>query len=74
MQCFLLWPIGWIAPSSNTPATYSPDWAAHVGSIYFSPAEKREKNRFSRKTWTLLVIAFLALAALLAWWLEGRLW
>lgn len=47
---------------------------SYVGSIYFSPTEKREKNRFSRKTWTLLVIAFLALAALLARWLEGRLW
>lgn len=47
---------------------------SYVGSIYFSPTEKREKNRFSRKTWTWLVIVFLALAAVLAWWLEGRLW
>lgn len=48
--------------------------ASYVGSIYFCPAEKREKSRFSRKTWIWLVIAYLALAALLAWWLEGRLW
>ncbi|MBP3519080.1 MAG: hypothetical protein J6K31_11925 [Parabacteroides sp.] len=47
---------------------------AYVGSIYFSPAEKRKKSRFSRRTWTGLIIAYLALAALLAWWLEGRLW
>ena len=48
--------------------------ASYAGSIYFSPTEERKKSRFSRKTWTWLVIAFLALAALLAWWLERRLW
>lgn len=47
---------------------------AYVGSIYFSPAEKRKKSRFSRRTWAGLIIAYLALASLLAWWLEGRLW
>lgn len=46
----------------------------YVGNRYFSTEEQREKNRFSRRTWTLLVIGYLVLAALLAWWLEGRLW
>lgn len=47
---------------------------AYVGSQYFSSAGQREKSRFSKKTWALIVVGYLALAALLAWWLEGRLW
>lgn len=46
----------------------------YIGSQYFSTAEQREKNRFSRRTWILLTIGYLVLAALLAWLLEGRLW
>ena len=46
----------------------------YVGNRYFSTEEQREKNRFSRRTWILLVIGYLVLAALLAWLLEGRLW
>lgn len=47
----------------------------YVGNRYFySTVEQREKNRFSRRTWILLAIGYLVLAALLAWLLEGRLW
>lgn len=46
----------------------------YVGNRYFSTEEQREKNRFSRRTWILLVIGYLVMAAVLAWWLEGRLW
>ena len=45
-----------------------------VGSQYFSNEGQRVKNRFSRRTLVLLIIGCLALAALLAWLLEGRLW
>ena len=47
---------------------------SYIGSQYFSNEEQRVKNRFSRRTWVLLIIGCLALAALLAWLLEGRLW
>ena len=47
---------------------------AYIGSQYFSSAEQRKKSRFPRRTWILLAIGYLVLAALLAWWLEGRLW
>lgn len=46
----------------------------YVGNRYFSTAEQREKNRFSRRAWVLIAIGYLVMAALLAWWLEGRLW
>ena len=47
---------------------------SYIGSQYFSNEEQRVKNRFSRRTLVLLIIGCLALAALLAWLLEGRLW
>lgn len=46
----------------------------YIGGRYLSTAEQREKNRFSRRTWILLIIGCLVVAALLAWLLEGRLW
>lgn len=46
----------------------------YIGSRYLNTAEQREKNSFSRRTWVLLIIGCLTLAALLAWLLEGRLW
>lgn len=46
----------------------------YIGSQYFSSKEQKAKNRFSRRTWILLIISYLVLAALLAWLLEGRLW
>ena len=47
---------------------------SYIGSQYFSNEEQRVKNRFSRRTLVLLIIGCLALAALLDWLLEGRLW
>ena len=47
---------------------------SYIGSQYFSNEEQRVKNRFSLRTWVLIAIGFLVVAALLAWWLEGRLW
>lgn len=47
---------------------------SYIGSQYFNTAEQRVKNRFSRRTWILIVIGFLILAAVLAWLFEGRLW
>ena len=47
---------------------------AYIGSRYFSTAGQKGQHSFSRRTWTLLIIGCLLLAALLAWWLEGKLW
>ena len=47
---------------------------AYIGSRYFSTAEQKKKNSFSRRTWILLIIGGLVLAAVLAWLLEGKLW
>lgn len=47
---------------------------AYIGSRYFSTAKQKDKNSFSRRTWVLLIIGSLVLAALLSWWLEGKLW
>lgn len=47
---------------------------SYIGSRYFSTAEQKDKNSFSRRTWGWLTFGCLALAAVLAWLLEGRLW
>ena len=47
---------------------------SYIGSQYFSNEKQRVKNRFSRRTWSWLVVGFFLLAALLAWLFEGRLW
>ena len=47
---------------------------SYICSQYFSNEEQRVKHRYSRRTRELLNIGCLALAALLAWLLEGRLW
>ena len=46
----------------------------YIGSQDFDTAEQGVKNRFSRRTWILMVSGFLILAAVLAWLFEGRLW
>ena len=47
---------------------------SYIGSRYFSTAKQQRKNSFSRRTWGWLILGCLALAAVLAWLLEGRLW
>lgn len=47
---------------------------SYIGSRYFSTAKRKDKNSFSRRTWGWLILSCLALAAVLAWLLEGRLW
>ena len=70
---FVAYKLDW--PLLKFAAYLSPGLAgAYVGNRYFSTAEQREKNRFSRRTWVLIAIVYLLAAALLAWWLEGRLW
>lgn len=47
---------------------------SYIGSRYFSTAEQKDKDSFSRRTWGWLILGCLALAAVLAWLSEGRLW
>ncbi|ADV43408.1 hypothetical protein [Bacteroides helcogenes] len=47
---------------------------AYVGGIYFSSSPENPNKQWSRKTWILIAIVTLVVAAALSWLLDGKLW